>query len=205
MDITSWSIGPLETNCYLLTANGEAVLIDPGWELPELAAKLAGTKLKYIVATHAHLDHIYGLDAVRAERHAEVCLGKGDVICLGSLAEQAQRIGFPSPPMIKVERELSGGEELEFGGEKLRVLDTPGHTPGHISLLSSAGVFVGDVLFAGSVGRTDLPMADTQQLLMSIRDELLALPDETVVFPGHGPATTIGEERASNPFLQDLL
>ena len=103
-----------------------------------------------------------------------------------------------------MDKQLNAGDKLAFGDEQLTVLVTPGHTPGHISLLGHAGVFVGDVLFAGSVGRTDFPLSDTGRLMASIRDELLSLPEDTVVFPGHGPPTTIGEEKAHNPFLRNI-
>jgi hydroxyacylglutathione hydrolase len=202
MEIHSWAVGPLETNCYLLTSEAAGVLIDPGWELPELATALGERKLKYIIVTHVHLDHVYGLHSSPLMKGAQVCLPRADTIFLDSLANQAQQLGFPPPPMIKAERELAAGDELEFGAERLQVLETPGHTPGHICLVSSAGVFVGDVLFAGSVGRTDLPMGNEEQLMRSIKEQLLVMPDETIVYSGHGPNTTIGEEKRSNPFLK---
>ncbi len=204
MDVTTYTVGPLESNCYLLKSKGEAVLIDPGWELPGLADELGGARLKYIIATHAHLDHIFAAPQVKQACGGEFCLGKDDMVCLEGLADQAAHIGYPEPQAIKVEWQLAAGDELAFGEEKLKVLETPGHTPGHISLLGSAGAFVGDVLFAGSVGRTDFPLSDTEQLMASIRDKLLTLPDDTVVFSGHGEATSIGVERETNPFLRNL-
>lgn len=204
MDIETHAVGPLGANCYLLLSGEEAVLIDPGWELPELASRLGRAKLKYIIATHAHLDHIFAVPQVKEELGGEFCLGGNDLVCLPGLADQAQHIGYPPPPEIEVDRELAAGETLSFGEEELEVLETPGHTPGHISVVSSAGVFVGDVLFAGSVGRTDYPLGDTGRLMASIRDVLLSLRDNTVVFPGHGPATNIGVERCTNRFLRNL-
>jgi len=205
MKIHSFTIGPLETNAYLVVDEGsrQALLIDPGLGSEGIADVIRDERLELaaIINTHGHFDHVCGNAFFKAKTGAPVLIHGDDAVMMRQAAEQALAFGFqvttPPPP----DRLLSEGDEVVVGENRLRVLHTPGHTPGGICLYGHGVVFVGDALFAGSIGRTDLPGGSTEVLLASIRRKLLALPDETVVYPGHGPATTIGEERHHNPFL----
>ena len=205
------TVGPLMENCYLLAdeASCEAVLIDPGDEAPRLLAALddAGLTLREVWLTHAHFDHVGALAGVLEARPVPVRMHPADRPLLERAREAAARwlIEIPAPPTETLD--LADGETLRLGSLEAEVLFTPGHAPGHVAfyfqnLEEGAGaVLAGDALFQGSVGRTDLPLADGPTLLRSIRERLLVLPDETTVWPGHGPETTIGRERRENPFL----
>ena len=193
----------------------EGVIIDPGDEVEDLLAAAARHRLSItaILLTHAHLDHITGVGRARRVLGVPVWLHEDDNFLYEGVVEQGRMFGFdvePQPPIDRFYR-MDGGEgeegALRFGRYRIRVLHTPGHCPGGVCLAVSrpgepkATLFVGDTLFAGSIGRTDLPGGDSATLLNSIRDVLLAFPDDTVVWSGHGPATTIGQERRTNPFL----
>lgn len=201
------TVGPLMENCYLLAdeRTREAVLVDPGDEAPRLLAALDedGLTLREVWLTHAHFDHVGGLAGVLEARPVPVRMHPADRPLLERAADAAARwlIEIPAPPTDTVD--LADGERLRLGSLEVEVVFTPGHAPGHVAfwLEESGAVLAGDALFQGSIGRTDLPLADGPTLLRSIRERLLALPDETVVWPGHGPETTIGTERRENPFL----
>lgn len=207
MQLQTFVCGPVQTNVYLIWNNEtrEAALLDPGMnseEAGEAVAKL-GLVPKYIFNTHAHFDHTW-LNAhyKRLWPQAQLIYNKLEELVLVELAQAWISFGFPAPeasPHSDVYCEEGG--VFTLGDEELRILHLPGHTPGHIGLLTKLGVFSGDVLFQGSIGRCDLPGGDEAQLLQTIREKLLTLPGTTVIFPGHGPSTTIIMEKSTNPFL----
>ncbi len=208
LDQITFPVGPLACNCTILGDREAqaALVIDPGAEVGEIERLLEarGWKLHAIVVTHAHIDHIGGAEALRRASGAPVWLHPRDLPLAGTLGMQAQWIGVAPPPAPQVAGELTAAARLMLGAHPVQVLETPGHTPGSVCLyLPEDGVlFAGDTLFAGSIGRTDLPGGDTGAILRSLHDVVLALPDATRVVPGHGPETTIGRERRGNPFLQ---
>lgn len=198
-------VGLLQVNCFVVfdEETKEAIIIDPGGDAREILkfAEKNNLKIKYIVNTHGHLDHTYDNRKIKEATNSPLLIHKLDAEMLTSPAKNfsfVMGIIFKSPPADKL---LNEGDIIEFGNISLKVLNTPGHTPGGISLLTDKVVFVGDTLFAGSVGRTDLPGGSMEELLKGIKEKLLILPDDTIVHPGHGPSTTIGRERNSNPFI----
>lgn len=211
LQILQLSVGPLDVNTYILLVDGVAVVVDPGDEGARIAAELSsrGAVLEAIWLTHAHFDHVGGISSLLAERppggpeSVPVLLHPADDVLLANAVAAAARwsLQIEAPPTDT--EELTHGQSLEVGGVQVTALHTPGHAPGHIAfhIPEYSVVLSGDALFKGSVGRTDLPLSDERQLRDSIRRELLSLPDETAVLPGHGPTTTIGAERYGNPFL----
>ncbi len=200
-------LGPLQTNCYLLACNetGQALVIDPAWDGRLLFEKVTaeGWSLEQILLTHSHFDHVGGLAEVKELSGAPIAMHAEAVPMLenASLAANLWQITIPEPP--SPDKLLSEGEIVVVGDLRLKVLFAPGHAPGHVCFyLESEGVlFDGDVLFQQGIGRTDLPGGDYALLMASIHEQLMVLPDETIVLSGHGPATTIGQERQGNPFL----
>jgi hydroxyacylglutathione hydrolase len=201
-------VGPLASNCFIVGAEpGEVgMIIDPADEAQVIlgAVKELGLDIKYIVLTHGHLDHIGALKEVRDKIGAEVAVHGADVNLLkdhslGNLFG----LFYPKPP--PPDRLLEDGDSLDVGNLHFQVLHTPGHTPGGICLLGHGVVFSGDTLFNYGIGRTDLPGGSYSQLMNSIHTKLMVLPDDTVVYPGHGPDSTIGTERRGNPFLHGEL
>ena len=205
-------VGMLQCNCYILgdEASGEAVVIDPGDEIERVHRLLERHRLtaKSIIATHAHIDHVGGIEKLARATGAAVMMHQDDLPLYQNLAMQAAWLGVRPPATIAVDQFLRDGDRLRWGPRSLEVLHTPGHSPGSLSLYLAglAGdeqrLFSGDTLFQSSIGRTDLWGGSYAEILRSIEGRLLALPDLTPVFPGHGPATTIGEERQFNPFLK---
>ena len=201
------AVGVFQENTFFLRAPGrpETVIVDPGAE----AEKLIGTVRSHrwepvaIVNTHAHLDHVGAVQELKEAFEIPFLLHPEDLDILRSAPETAEWFGVPAPAVPEVDRPLGDRERLDLGGMAIQVLHTPGHTPGGASLVAGDRVFVGDTLFHGSIGRTDLPGGDYDLLIRSIRERLLALPDETIVHSGHGPDTTIGRERRANPFLRE--
>ena len=206
------TVGPFQENCYVVgdEASGEGALIDPGDEAARIALAVEQTDLEIgkIIITHAHIDHVGAVAALVDEYACPVLMHAEAEPALQQLPTQAMMMGLRFGKVPTVDRYIEDEEVLEVGGLKLESLYTPGHAPGHLAFyVEGEGlVFGGDALFAGSVGRTDLPGGSMEVLMRSINERLLTLPDETRVLPGHGPETTIGDERAANPFLQgDLL
>ena len=201
-------VGPLACNCYVVgdPASMEAIVIDPGDDADLLAEDIAakGLRITAIVATHAHFDHIVAAGRLRELTGAPFHLEARDKPLLAWMQESGRMflgLELPAPP--EIDTETSEGDILVAGAVSLQVLHTPGHSPGSISLVHDDAVFSGDTLFAGSIGRSDLPGGDTETLLAAIRNKLFSLPEHLPVYPGHGPATTLERERASNPFVGD--
>jgi len=200
-----FEVGPMAANCYIIGCEKTAVgaVVDPGAEGGRILKQLERLKLKckHIILTHGHVDHISALKEVREATGAEVMIHKDDA---GMLTSPAQNLSLFMGSMLKfkeADRLLEDGEKIKVGNVTLEVIHTPGHTPGGICLKVGNDLISGDTLFAGSVGRSDFPGGDHNVLINSIKTKLLAFPDETKVYPGHGPASTIGQEKKINPFL----
>jgi glyoxylase-like metal-dependent hydrolase (beta-lactamase superfamily II) len=208
MILESFPVGPLRCNCTILgdEVTHEAVVVDPGDNIAEILSRLRkhGLTLRQIVITHAHIDHVGGAALLKKATGAPVFLNQNDLGLLGAMEMQAGWLGIPTPEVASPDASAEDGLAVGLATLQAEVIHTPGHTPGSICLLFPQQhlLLAGDTLFAGSIGRTDLPGGDGRQILRSLRDRLLVLPDTTRVLPGHGPDTTIGEERQSNPFLQ---
>jgi hydroxyacylglutathione hydrolase len=208
MILESFPVGYLHCNCTILgdEVTHEAIVVDPGDNIPEILSRLEkhGLTLRQIVITHAHIDHIGGAALLKKATGAPVLLNQKDLGMLNIMEIQAGWLGVPTPEVAPPDASAEDGLAIGLSSLPAEVLHTPGHTPGSICLFFPEQhlLLAGDTLFAGSIGRTDLPGGDGRQILRSLRDRLLVLPDATRVLPGHGAETTIGEERQSNPFLQ---
>lgn len=208
MILETFPVGPLQCNCTLLgdEESGEAIVIDPGDEIGRIHHRLTelGLKVKQILITHAHIDHVGGAIRLKQLTGAPILLNENDLPLLKMMDEQAGWIGVPTPDVAPPDANLAEG--LTFGLDRYpaQVLHTPGHTQGSVCLHFAPlnMVIAGDTLFAGSIGRTDLPGGNGSQIIDSIETRLMALPPDTRVITGHGPATTIGMERERNPFLR---
>lgn len=200
------TVGPLGVNCYIVgdDKTREAIVVDPGGNARDILDTLRREQLQCvaIVNTHAHFDHIIALTEVRERTGAPFMLHVDEAKVLASASLGAKMFGFAMVQPKPAERLLRDGDAVRFGDVSLKILHTPGHTPGGICLLGDGWVISGDTLFQAGIGRTDLPGGDYATLMASIRDKLLTLPDAMVVYPGHGDSTTIGEERQLNPFLR---
>lgn len=207
MRIFGFTGGAFAENTYLAICGdtGEAVAIDPGAAAPRLVETLReeGGRLAAILLTHAHLDHVEGIPAVLAEASVPIYLHPADRPLYDGVPQQAAAFGLRVPVLPSPDHRLEHGDTFAFGSCSLAVSHAPGHAPGHVVFASeSDGVaFVGDVIFQGSIGRTDLPGGDYRRLMTSIRERVLTLPDDTRLLTGHGPETTVGHERVGNPFL----
>ncbi len=212
-------VGMLQCNCSVVgdPATREAIVIDPGDEVDRILEVITRHNLsvRAILNTHAHIDHVGGLQKIQQATGAPVLMHPEDLALYARLDMQAAWIGMRVPAKVEVDELLKEGDAVRWGRFQARVLHTPGHTGGSVCLYLPADalpekddepgrLFAGDTLFAGSIGRTDLPGGSLDQILRSLHSKLLALPDDTLVYPGHGPETTIGEERQSNPFLRSL-
>jgi hydroxyacylglutathione hydrolase len=208
-------VGMLQCNCTIIgdPLTREALVIDPGDEVTRIMDLLGRHKLtvKAIISTHAHIDHVGGLSKLHSFTGAPVLMHQEDLPLYQAMDVQAAFLGIPAPEITTIDNLLKEGDTLRWGDYQARVIHTPGHTPGSVCLyvpqeagavtLAAPQLLAGDTLFAGSIGRTDLWGGSMPQIMDSLRSKLMQLPDSTIVYPGHGPATTIGTERHSNPFL----
>lgn len=205
MVVRSFTGGAFAQNGYLVgcVGSGSAILVDPGAAVGEmlLAATESGAQIEAIVLTHAHIDHVEGVARAKRETGAPVWLHADDEQLYQAIPLQAQWFGVQVEPQPPVDHHLAHGDRVRFGSCQMEVRHAPGHAPGHVVLVGDGLALVADCVFAGSIGRTDLPGGDLETLMRSIRGQILTLPDETVLYPGHGPQTTVGHERATNPFL----
>jgi glyoxylase-like metal-dependent hydrolase (beta-lactamase superfamily II) len=196
---------PFQTNSYLIhnDQSASAVLIDPGDDAGMFVARLSRGKLDLaaILLTHGHLDHVGAVAALQKQLNAKVYMHPADLPILKTGPELALNFGLPIPELFQPDIELEDNQKITVAGIECSVLHTPGHTPGGVCFLSGEYLFAGDTLFAQSIGRTDLPGGNHHQLIASIEQKLLPLPDNTIVYPGHGPDTTIGVEKVTNMFL----
>jgi hydroxyacylglutathione hydrolase len=201
-------VGPLQCNCSILgdETSHEAIVIDPGDDIPRIMALLAKHSLtvKQIIITHAHIDHIAGAHRLKRLTGAPILYNQNDLPLVKMMDVQATWLRIPVPTVDPPDDTLDDGKIISIAGLTGSILHTPGHTEGSVCLYlpTQSLLLAGDTLFAGSIGRTDLPGGDLRKIISSIHDRLLTLPDDVTVIPGHGPATTIGNERVSNQFLQ---
>jgi glyoxylase-like metal-dependent hydrolase (beta-lactamase superfamily II) len=207
--IETLPVGPLQCNCVIIgdDVTKTAVVVDPGDEIERVTdvLELRGYTVSAIIATHAHIDHVGGFGDLKRLTGAKALLHEADAPLYDDLAMQARWLGIEPPSMTKLDGTLDAKAGLSLGAVTFDVRHTPGHSPGSVSLVlpeSTPIVLSGDTLFAGSIGRTDLWGGSFDEIIASIKSKLLTLPDETIVIPGHGPRTTIGTERKTNPFLQ---
>jgi glyoxylase-like metal-dependent hydrolase (beta-lactamase superfamily II) len=200
-------VGPLQCNCSIVgdTEAGTAIVIDPGDETERILALLAkhGLRLDQIVITHAHIDHVGGATELKRRTGVPILMNEQDSALLGMLGVQANWLGMAAPAPVRIDQPVRDGDHIRSGSLDAEVIHTPGHTEGSICLLLRAAnkLIAGDTLFAGGIGRTDLPGGSYRKIIESLHGRILQLPDEILVVPGHGPLTSIGRERESNPFL----
>ena len=208
MILETFPVGPLQCNCTILgdEESREAIIVDPGDEIGRIHRRLTdlGLTLKQILSTHAHIDHVGGALKLKTLTGAPIYFNEGDLPLLQMMSVQAAWLGIETPETAPPDEGLVDGKQVGLESYPAQVIHTPGHTQGSVCLhfAPMKMVLAGDTLFAGSIGRTDLPGGDFEQIIDSIQSRLLSLPDETRVIPGHGPATTIGNERRVNPFLK---
>jgi len=201
-------VGPLQCNCSIIgdEATREAMVIDPGDDIEDILSLISkhNLQVKQIVITHAHIDHVGGAMKLRAATGAPILLNQNDYALLRMLDAQATWVGMASPGKVEIDASLGQADVVKAGPLAASVIHTPGHTAGSICLYFPAEkkLIAGDTLFAGSIGRTDLAGGSFEKIIRSLHEKVLALPDETIVVPGHGPLTTIGDERETNPFLR---
>jgi hydroxyacylglutathione hydrolase len=198
-------VGPLAENTYIVehVASRQAAVVDPGDEGEEILHRLAerGITLGMILLTHGHFDHVGAVRTLKERTGAKIHIHADDADRMRTAGRQGGMFGLhvqdpPAPDVL-----LREGDRVTLGDQQFQVLHTPGHTPGHVTFLAGQMAFVGDLIFAGSIGRTDLPGGSYDDLIRAVREKIFVLPDRTVLFPGHGPATTVGEEKRSNPFF----
>lgn len=206
MLIETLVVGMIQANCFIVAdeLSRKAIIIDPGGDAPVIAKRVNDLKLDVVavIATHGHFDHVEGLKGVKEKLGAPIMVHPSDLPLIKGMRSQAQLFGIAVSDAPPPDRLLADGEEIPFGALKAKVLHTPGHSPGSISLLIDNHVFVGDLLFSGSIGRTDLMGGNYETLINAVEKRIFTLPPETVVHPGHGPDTSVGVEKRTNPFFR---
>ncbi len=207
--ISRYIVGPFATNCYLVQnhESGKGVIIDPGGDADVIldAIRASGMEPVAILLTHGHIDHLMAVPEIQTRYNLPVYVHEAERPMLASVSIQAEMFGLPNMPSPEVSVWLKEGDLQIKGGLTFGVIHTPGHSPGGCCYLMEDGIFVGDTLFESSIGRTDLPGGDYDQLIRSIKEKLFTLPDETIVYPGHGGFTSIGQEKRYNPFLRGVI
>jgi glyoxylase-like metal-dependent hydrolase (beta-lactamase superfamily II) len=207
--VETFSAGPLGCNCSLLVdaTTKRAIVVDPGGDYELIASRLTalGAKVEAIVHTHTHIDHVGATAPVQRAHGARACIHEADRFLYDLLPVQAAMLGVPLPESVDMEGSLRDGGTITAGGLELGVIHTPGHTPGSVTFVlkdrDAVRVFAGDTLFRRGIGRTDLWGGDSAQIMRSLKEKIMSLPDDAIVIAGHGPDTTIGDERTKNPFL----
>jgi glyoxylase-like metal-dependent hydrolase (beta-lactamase superfamily II) len=212
IDVRMFTVGPIQENCFIVRAKGSdrAVIVDPGEDAERLLEAIDALGIKHLEAvllTHTHFDHVGAVAPVARATNAPVYCPELETVVLANIMDYVPWPGFGPFESYEADHTVKGGEKLQLAGLELDVIFTPGHSPGHVTyaIADANALFSGDVLFQGSVGRTDLPGGDWPTLSKSIESLLAAFPDETTVYPGHMGITTLGRERATNPFLQELV
>ena len=207
MRVERFNVGPLDNNTYLLVDedSGDTALIDPSFDSRPVWNEIQsnGWKVTWLLNTHAHIDHVVENVYFAEKTHAPVAMHPLDLPLLHAMNMQAKWMDCPPPPVMEPTRLLADNEEIQIGVQTVKVILTPGHSPGSVSFVGDGFVICGDALFAGSIGRTDLPGGNHDQLITAIKTRLLTLPDDTIVYPGHGDTSTIGIEKRTNPYVQE--
>ncbi|MCR2042533.1 MBL fold metallo-hydrolase [Anaerosalibacter massiliensis] len=205
MKIERLTVGVYAANCYIIYCEDtkEGIVIDPGEEGDRILKRIEELNLdvKYIILTHGHGDHIGGLKEVKEGTQAPILIHEGDRELLNDGTKNLSSVMATGSVQLEADRFVKDGEELSFGNYLVKIIHTPGHTPGGISINIDSSLFTGDTLFAGSIGRTDFPGGSYEQIINSIKEKLVLFSDDTIVYPGHGPSSTIGREKVSNPFI----
>ena len=205
MIIKNVVVGPLEVNCYIIGCEEsmEAAIIDPGGDADKIISVIQneGLKPEFIMNTHAHFDHVGAVRAIQEHFKIDFLLHKDDLFLIEHLDEQVMQFGLDRVAKPEVNKFVKNGDNVSLGKLSIKIIHTPGHTPGGVCYYVDNNVFVGDTLFAGSIGRTDFPGSSYEQLIHSIKENLFSLGDSVVVYTGHGPSTSIGNEKTHNPFL----
>lgn len=210
MRVQMLTVGVFQSNCFVASCEetGEAIIVDAGDDAERILDHVRDLDVKLIFNTHAHIDHVGALAAVKTALGVPVLMHENEMETYKRIPEQGAMFGLPAPGLVEIDRFVAGGDVVAFGNLRGRVVDTPGHSPGGVSLVfddpSPPIAFVGDVLFRGSIGRTDLFGADHSVMMATLRDVIMKLPDDMIAYSGHGPETTIGLEKRTNPFLVGL-
>ena len=198
-------VGPLSVNCYIFACEKthQAAIVDPGDEADQILSvvKKLDCRVKYILLTHGHIDHLSQIPILKNKLKAEFLMHEQDIPLVQSASTQAALFGLPDPGDLKPDRFLNDGDIIHLGELTIQVIHSPGHSPGSITFQVNQKLFVGDLIFNGSIGRTDLPGGDYSQIIESIQKKIFTLPDSVEIYPGHGPATTVGIEKNTNPFF----